>query len=589
MSSLRDLSLQASFASRFKFFIQMTLLAFGLLILVAMIILIFGEQPLRRWWASTQSRRHLVAAKAAIERQDYLAAMRAAQQAAHLTPEEPELLRTWVHVLAGLNAHPDEVLGALARVEAAGGMTSEMLLKRVEAHIHRGDMLAAMKLLQALPAAQRQSWEAVSLEATLILRQGRTAEGDANMLTTTEVANTPAAIFLRAVRDLAESQDEVKRTHARQILWQAAREDSARQRIALTLLSRDPSLTAVNATELLELVTPISDAQQLRHAVLKQVFRLLPERKEALIAAESERVADSPAVQQLRHVLFLAQEQAPNAMDVFLRDHGRILASERPADYVSLQLEILAKTDDWQAVRQKLKTKAARQLDSLSFNLWEANSIAALTPNSPLVLKHLQLAYEATQNGQNLTGAIRVADVALNLNQAAFAAACYEQIAAKPLLMGEKIRLLEKACHALLASRNTPALRRTAHALADLTPGHPDHTYRAYYFDILYGVDFEVIALRLDLHKLSTAGDATAMAHQRLLEAMIYSRMGQTEKLSRALEGLEKAISWNAGERAVLAGLLAKAGESARAWQLAEKLPKALLLPEEASLAQAAW
>jgi hypothetical protein len=591
MSALRDLSRKASLRrqrKKLKQFTQLALLSICVLVLITMFIWVFAAQPLMRWWTSMQSQSHVAVARAAIAQQDFTAALEAAQKAAAITPDDPELLRTWVKVLVGLNAHPDEVLSTLARVEAVGGMTPEMRLKRVEAQLHRGDMQAAQRALSELPEAQRQSWEAVALEATLLLRQGRTTEAGQRLQSSPEAANTPEAIFRRAVLDLAVSQDEAQRTRARQIIWQTARGDSASQRLALTLLSRDASLTANEAAELLDLVNqapgPGPAAQELRHAVLEQVIRLSPERKEALIQAESERAADLPALQQVRHVLFLAQQQASQTMQTFLRDHERILAAERPADYVSLQLEILAKANDWPGVRQKLKTKAAGRLGRLSLNLWEANATAALTPDSPLVLEHLQLAYEATQNGRNLAGAIRVADVALNLRQHAFAAACYEELAAQPLLPGDKITLLEKAVNAHTETRDTPALRRTARALAVQTPDHLHNAYRADYLDILYGEGLEIISHRLKTQDANAAANVTIRAHQRLLNAMIFCYMKHQDMLRRELTGLENATTWTAGERAVLAGLLAKAGEPARAWQLAEKLPESLLLNEEAAL-----
>jgi|GEM_PF-5754300 len=577
MSSLRDLSRQARSQKRRMRFILITL---GVLVFVG----IFAARPVMRRWTAMQSRSHLAEARAAIEQQDFMAALEAAQKAARLTPDDPELLRTWVNLLVGLKAHPDEVLSTLTRLEAVGGMTPEMLLKRVEAQLHRGDMQAAQRALNELPEAQRQSWEAVALEATLLLRQGRTAEAGERLQSSPEAAHTPEAIFRRAVLDLAISQDEAQRTQARQILWQTARGDSASQRLALTLLSRDANLTASEAQELLELVKQISASQDLRHAALAQVIRLSPQRKEALIQAESERAATLPAEQQVRHLLFLAQQQAPQAMQTFLRDHGRLLAAERPADYVSLQLEILAKAKDWQAVRQKLQTKAARYLSKLSLHLWEANATAALTPDSPLVLQHLQLAYEAAQNSRNLAGAARVADVALNLHQPAFAAACYEELATKPLVPGGKIVLLEKAFHARLVTRDTPALRRTARTLAGQSPDHLGHAYRADYLDILDGEGLEILFDRLKRQDEAAAMDAAAQARQRLLKAMVFRHLEHPDLLRRELAGLENATSWTAGERAVLAGLLAKAGETTRAFQLVENLPAALLLPEEAAL-----
>ncbi len=537
-----------------------------------------------------QKQSHLAAAHEAISRQDYTAAMAAVQKIAIHNAQDPEVLRTWVLVLMGINAHPDEVLNTLAQVQAVGGMTPEMRLKRVEAQLRRGDMPAAQAALDALPEAECQSWESVALEATLLLCQGRTAEAGERLHTITESAVTPEAFFRRAVLEIAVSQEKEPRRAARQIIWETARGETPSKRLALSILSRDADLTASEAAELLDLVNeaPGAAAPELRFAVLEQVFRRAPERKAALIQAESERASTLPAEQQVRHVLFLAQQQAAQAMQDFLRAHGPALAKERPADYVSLQLEALAEADDWQAVQQGLQTEAAAHLSSLSRNLWVASAAAKLTPDSPAVLQHLKLAYQTTQNGRNLAGGVRVADSALRLGQSAFAAICYEELATKPLLPGDKIHLLEKTIEAHTQTRDTAALRRAFRALAEHTPGHPGNAYRADYLDLLYGEGLEVVFHRLQTHAAAAGTADGDQAHQRLLKAMLYRHLEHKDMLRRELVGLENATTWTAGERAVLAGLLAKAGEPARSWQLAEKLPVGLLLREEAALAAAA-
>jgi uncharacterized protein HemY len=172
----------------------MGLLAFSILL---------AAQPVKRLLSSMWADHCLAGARAAIERQDFLAAMEAVQKAGSLTPQDPEMLRTRVRVLLGLNAHPDEVLSTLAQIEAVGGMTPEMLLKRAEAQLIRGDLPAAQQALHALPQVPRQSWEAVQMEATLLLRQGRAAEAAERLQSTAGTAHTPDAAFRRAVLDLA--------------------------------------------------------------------------------------------------------------------------------------------------------------------------------------------------------------------------------------------------------------------------------------------------------------------------------------------------------------------------------------------------
>ena len=221
-------------------------------------------------------------------------------------------------------------------------------------------------------------------------------------------------------------------------------------------------------------------------------------------------------------------------------------------------------------------------------NLWEACAAAALEPGSTTVLRHLQLAYRSAQQERDLGGALHVAATAMTLSESAFAATCYEELAAKPMPPADQILMLENAMRALSETRDTPAQRRVAHALAAKTPGHLHNAYRADYLDLLCGGPLEGTVMRLSSAASGSALDEAEQAHQRLLWAMIYSRREQMDSLRQELAGLEKATTWTVGERAVLAGLLAKAGEPARAWKLAEKLPATLLLNEESALAATA-
>lgn len=560
---------------------RLILICLGALAFTAMLI----ARPLMRAWSSLQSSRHLAEARAAITRQDFMPALQAVENAARETPQDPETLRTLVQVLVGLNAQPEEILSTLGQIEVLGGMTPDMLLERAQAHLLRGDMLGTQRALNALTDTQRQSWEAVELEASLLLRQGRAVEAEKRLQATAAPFDSPDAIIRHAVLELALARGP-QRIEARQTIWKTARAEGTHQRLALTVLSQDNDLSASEAAELLVLTDPHSrpDAVSLRQAAMGQAFRLLPERKEALIQKESEHAAGLPTELQVGYLLFLAKHQAPQAMREFLRVHGKVLAKERPADHLNLELEVLAKSKEWNGVQDILKTKRAHTLNTLTLSLWQAYTTAALEPHNPATLEHLQRAYRATENGRDHAGATRVADSAMNLGQPAFAAACYEELAAQPMLPSAKTEMLEKAIVALSQTRDTVALRRVAHALAEQSHGHLGHAYYTDYLDILCGEPLESIVQRIHTHVGTADLDSIAQAHQRLLWAMIYNRRDQKDILRRELDGLEKRITWTAGERAVLAGLLATVGETSRAWQLAETLPESILLAEEAEL-----
>jgi Flp pilus assembly protein TadD len=233
------------------------LVAGGVLVVLALLT----ARPLTRRWEKMQSDSHVAAARAAIEKQDFMAALSAVQQAAAADPQNPEMLHTAVDALVGLNAPPDEILSTIQLLEHAGGLTPEMHLQRAESQLMRGDFLAAERTLEALPEAARQSWQAVELEATLLLRQGRTALAT-ERLQATEAADSSQAAFRRAVLSLNLLKGS-ERAAARQIIWQTALSAGPDQKLALALLSRDADLTAAEADELLRLTNP-TDAAGLR-------------------------------------------------------------------------------------------------------------------------------------------------------------------------------------------------------------------------------------------------------------------------------------------------------------------------------------
>ena len=553
----------------------------GMLLLLA---LAFAE-PLSSWWSSMRHAHHLTQAEEAIARQDWMTALEAVQNAARSEPQSPEMLRTSVRVLAGMNVHPDEILRTLQQVENAGGMTPEMGIIRAQAHLTRGDLLAAQQALNALPEATRQNWDAIELEATLLLHQGRQHEAQDRLQATEDATTaTPDGGFRRAVLGLSLPSASERRA-ARARVWQEARAGTPHTPLALTLLCQDAGLTADEATELLRLIgqrPPTPATAGLHYTALTAALRLGPTRKASLLRTEATRAAALPSEAQIGYLMFLSKNREPQAMLTFLKEHGTALKQLSPGDDANMELEALGKSQQWAAVRQKLARPESKRLGALTFNLWQACAITALDPGSSAALDHLQLAYAATGKGRDITGALRVADVAANMSHHAFAAARYQELAEQPMLPSDMIACLEKACHCLTQAKDTAALLRVTRTLADRSPARFDHAYRADYLDLLTGGPFETIVP--DIHR----PDASFQARQRLLSSMIYHRLKQLDPLRTELQDLERATNWSAGERAVIAGLLAAAGEPARAWQVAEKVPESLLLAEEAAMLELA-
>jgi hypothetical protein len=98
---------------------------------------------------------------------------------------------------------------------------------------------------------------------------------------------------------------------------------------------------------------------------------------------------------------------------------------------------------------------------------------------------------------------------------------------------------------------------------------------------LLAGESLEVIAARI----VESHAEAGSEAEGRLLllRALSAYRLRQSPPLHAALRGI-KAAAWPPGLRAVLAAMIAIGGDQAAAFQIAERIPESLLLPEETRL-----
>lgn len=65
------------------------------------------------------------------------------------------------------------------------------------------------------------------------------------------------------------------------------------------------------------------------------------------------------------------------------------------------------------------------------------------------------------------------------------------------------------------------------------------------------------------------------------LRALAAYRQGRVDEIGAALAQVKTVDTFPPGARAVFAGLLAVSGNAASAYQVAEKVPSTLLLPEE--------
>lgn len=531
-------------------------------------------------------KRQVAEAQSALEHRSWLKALQHAGAVLQAQPGHGEALLIAADAVAELGANPDEVLNLLKRAKAAEQTQAEVDLKLAQTHLRRGDLPAAQMALDQLPAEKRQGLLAAEVEAALLLAQGREPAMAARLREGLEAhPHAPGAAFRLAVLDL-NAPDADRRATASQRLMQEARAQGEYGPQAIGVLLKLPNIPAEQVHELASLAQklPPPTSFQLYYTALGILVRHeVGEKRAALLMAEEVEVSGRGAAAAFPYMLFLAAHHEAERLLKFIQSRRKLLAAVDGDRLLHLEVDALCQTRQWALVAEKLESPAASRLEPWSRHLWRACVEAnEATPDPQRVRQSLEAAFVATERGRHAVNALYLADTAVLLGQHDFALMCYEVLFMAAKLPAEQIRLLEKIGSASAHTQNTGMQLYFARQLAGLTPGHEGNAFRLRYLELLLNPSRATLDAVESRNAAARADpDAVTTSHQHLLMAMAMHRRQQMAGLLEELQGLEHAIAWPAGPRAVIAGLLAYAGETARAFQIAEKVPATLLLPEE--------
>jgi hypothetical protein len=121
---------------------------------------------------------------------------------------------------------------------------------------------------------------------------------------------------------------------------------------------------------------------------------------------------------------------------------------------------------------------------------------------------------------------------------------------------------------------------KTCSKLLSLKPESTLLLSQKLYLQLLIGVELEIV--QQEVSRWTKPGNATRTDLESLLLALAAYRQGQTDLIREAVSRVSKPETLPAGERAVYAALLKQSGgDAGKIFRLIERIPSALLLPEE--------
>jgi len=532
-------------------------------------------RPAMNWVHDWRARQQVVAARTNMDNGAWQEAAEIIQEAAKISPKEPEVLRVIADYQIQTQQSPDQAIQTLNQLRYSGKASVSDIAKLGLQHLLTGDAGAARRLLESVPTGQRSHSEVLELEAGILRREGRHA--DAEKILRNALATDQDDMKKRVRLAMYDSQQPFPevRQRARDSLWEVARSaagGAAHQ--AVTVLAQDTDLTPAQADELLRLALAHPQPQAAcRYAALSAVMRLRPLDRPAMLEQEITRCQGGGQAEWLALGKWLAS----------VGEHERLLTC-LPSDLVAkssqlltLVLETQGRLHRWSAVSTQL-AKAGAPLSEATRTLWAARVAEQLATTPAELRQSLRVALEAAAQGQDTVATQEVATIAER--QAHWDLAVRAHLALAERNPQARRVLLEAAEKTAQRSRETGLLMLVAGKIQESTPEDAPAAARLAYLRLLTGEGLEVVSAQLAQMKSSPQGSLSTP----FLQALAAFRLGQHEELRRLLALVSEPQDWPPGQRAVLAGLLAHIGEVARGYQLSERITASLLLVEERRL-----
>jgi tetratricopeptide (TPR) repeat protein len=551
-------------------------------VLLALIWMAWG--PIATSAKTAWARHHAKEAHAALNAKDWSRAVEQTIAARRLAPEDPEVMRAVVEFLKVSGSDPVGLAQQLRELSKKQALTEDeqMLLGRTLASAGKTD--EARAVYDKLPLSTSTRKPGLELLSNILAQEGHTEEADKIMRRAAiQQPGTPETRMKLALEDARSGFIEIRR-HAHHELLALARLESKAAMEAVTHLTIDPLLTVAEAQELLKLVEAHAHKSlPVRLGVISALCRLQPQQRESLIDGEIKRFQSGKEGALEPMARWLALE----------KQHTRLLKVVPPPLAAKSRVlypivaQALAEEGRWQELKEML-TQSKPPVSPLRVAIWQAEASSHLEPDLKEASMLLtQVVNSCTQEAGHLSELLATAVTAEKLSLVDIGITAYKAAADEAGRTGasaDAMKLLQKAADLALLSKDSSALLAISQKLHQLRPSSAIFTDRLMYLRLVLGVEMETIELPkpTDQDNLRAAYtiDLERIPPPLLLALSAY-RLGDHTAVKKHLAGLENMASLPVGPRAVAAGLLSLVGQTDRAYQMAEKIPGALLLEEE--------
>lgn len=532
-----------------------------------------GWEPAKAAVKTMMGRHHASAAMMAMKEKDWAEAFQSGFKARQWAPENLEVLHCLKDLLKQSNSDPAGLVQIFQQIEAQEKLGTEDLISLARAYLAASKPHESRAVHERLPEQVRKRSDVVSLLADILRAEGHQAEAqDLRKMAVQSAPESAEGTLSRAVEGIQGPFPE-QRQAAREGLWQVARSSGVEAMEAVTRLTIDPALTVAEAEELLRIVNGHPhQAIHFRLGVVSALARLQPEKKKDYLVEEIRRFNEGAGSGDLQAIArWLALEKQH---DLVIKLVPPKLASSSRVLYPILA-QSLAEESRWGELKTMLTT-GRPPVSPSRIAMWLAEAEAHLNSGSAEVRSQLQAALNHARRENNQAALLALVAMAEKHHQPEVAMqACFEAATGEDSV---SLQLLQKAEELARQLKDSDRLVEISRRLTELRPSSTVFAGRLVYLRLLLGLEIENAVSATEALSVNTTADDLPLP---LLKTLADHRLGHSPLKESGLSSIENLERLPPGQRAVAAGLLQMAGRGEIAFQIAEKVPESLLLPEE--------
>ncbi len=538
-------------------------------LLLAMLVLVLGGfyvyPPVMAALKAYRGRHLLDEARLHIQNQKWKQAGDALKAAMPLMPDHPEALRVLVQFLAATKGNPLLLRDALLKLKEQGKALPDDAILLPRALLDAGELHGAHVAFGELSPAQRATEAALQFEKELLVREGR--RDPADYVLTPEVKS--------AINDNITNFPELQKI-ALARLWELTRRDDASSLQAIDYLSNLDSLTVREAEALVARIEahPLRSVSN-RLGVYSGLIRVVPQRQQAIL--ESLMIDyRSAGPEDLRVFLqWLAFQGQPQLLRTLVTTDSLY----QDAAIFTAYAQSLATGKRWQDLVTLLDdSEHDLPVSAERTAIWLAEAWSNLEPDMQKAAAQLERSIDFATKSGNQEALLIAAKQAQTYGLWEIAIRGHTALAdGNPKVA---IPLLEMGLEAATEKGDAEEIYRLTRRLSDLQPKNNDYQARLCYLRLLIGDAIETV-------EVPEAGSVKPVVRSLLL-ALAAHQLRDFATMKTHLVQIEDTSDFSTGQKAVYSGMLAAAGDLARAFQIAERLPEPLLLLQEKRFLKAA-